>query len=68
MAPVLQDPLIYNRFLNHPEFVFPIYFKSRKAGISESSISMDQLIAEKMKNLRAKAAAAAQNNLGGDQT
>ena len=25
----MQTPLIYQRVLNHPEFVFPIYFKAK---------------------------------------
>ena len=58
VAPVLQDPLIYNRFLNHPEFVFPTYFKSKRVGVNEQTMSMNQLIAEKMKKFRARAAAA----------
>ena len=29
VAPVMQMPLIYQRILNHPEFVFPIYFYAK---------------------------------------
>ena len=29
VAPVMQTPLIYQRILNHPEFVFPVYFYAK---------------------------------------
>lgn len=49
VTPIQQDPLIYNRFLNHPEFVFPLYFKSKNKGRSEANMTMDMLIAKKVK-------------------
>jgi len=30
VVPVMQMPLVYQRILNHPEFVFPLYFKAKQ--------------------------------------
>ena len=50
-APVMQDPMIYQRILNHPEFVFPTYFKAKPGARTEASKLMQNLIAQKLKSV-----------------
>ena len=37
---MMQAPIIYQRILNHPEFVFPIYFKA-KLGMKKEDLAVD---------------------------
>ena len=48
VAPVSQTPLIYERFLNHPEFVFPNYFMAKPGQRTTASTRIQEILKKKL--------------------